>query len=236
MLKASLAEARPISGLAPLWRSTIGKKYLMAITGLIWFGYLIVHLWGNLKIYAGPRFLNDYGVFLRTVGEPFFGSEQLLWLARIVLVPAFVIHIWAALQLTTRDRASRPIPYATRKNLASTTASRTMLWGGLFILLFVIYHLLDFTFGTLNPSFEQGNIYHNVLASFRVWPVALFYVLAMLAVGLHLFHGIWSLFQTLGWNTARTNRLVRNFATLAALALTVGNISIPVAVLTQIVK
>jgi succinate dehydrogenase / fumarate reductase cytochrome b subunit len=111
-----------------------------------------------------------------------------------------------------------------------------MLWGGLFILLFVIYHLLDFTFGTLNPSFEQGNIYHNVLASFRVWPVALFYVLAMLAVGLHLFHGIWSLFQTLGWNTARTNRLVRNFATLAALALTVGNISIPVAVLTEIVK
>src|SRR5712692_4891737 len=112
MLRASLAEARPISGLAPLWRSTIGKKYLMAITGLIWFGYLIVHLWGNLKVYAGPQFLNDYGAFLRTVGEPFFGSEQLLWLARIVLIPAFIIHIWAAVQLTTRDRASRPTAYA----------------------------------------------------------------------------------------------------------------------------
>jgi succinate dehydrogenase / fumarate reductase cytochrome b subunit len=236
MIDASLARNRPISGLASLWRSTIGKKYVMAITGLIWFGYLIVHLWGNLKVYAGPQFLNDYGVFLRTVGEPFFGFSQLLWLARIVLIPAFVFHIWAAVQLTTRDAASRPKAYATRKNLESTIASRTMIWGGLFILLFVIYHVLDFTFGTVNPSFEEGNIYHNIVASFRLWPVALFYVLAMLAVGLHLFHGIWSLFQTLGWNTARTNRLVRNFATFAALALTLGNISIPVAVLMGVVK
>jgi succinate dehydrogenase / fumarate reductase, cytochrome b subunit len=236
MLEASPARARPISGLASLWRSTIGKKYVMAISGLIWFGYLIVHLWGNLKIYAGAGLLNDYAGWLRTVGDPFFGYEQLLWLVRIVLIPAFVIHVWAAVQLTNRDMASRPRRYSVRKNLESTIASRTMIWGGLFILLFVIYHLLDFTFGTVNPSFQEGNIYHNVVASFRVWPVAVFYVLAMLAVGLHLFHGIWSLFQTLGWNTARTNRLIRNFATVAALLLTAGNISIPVAVLTGVVK
>src|ERR687884_852300 len=233
---ASLARSRPITGLATLWRSTIGKKYVMAITGLIWFGYLIVHLWGNLKIYAGAQFLNEYGGFLRSVGEPFFGSSQLLWLARIVLIPAFVIHIWAALELSGRDRASRPRAYAVRKNLESTIASRTMIYGGLFILLFVIYHVLDFTFGSVNPSFEEGNIYHNVVASFHLWPVALFYVLAMIAVGMHLWHGIWSMFQTLGLNTARSNRLIRNVATFFALLLTIGNISIPLAVLTGFVR
>ena len=123
-----------------------------------------------------------------------------------------------------------------RRNLESTIASRTMIYGGVFILLFVIYHVLDFTFGTVNPSFEEGNIYHNVVASFRVWPVALFYILAMVAVGLHLFHGIWSLFQTLGWNTARTNRLIRNVATALAVLLTAGNISIPLAVLVGVVR
>jgi succinate dehydrogenase / fumarate reductase, cytochrome b subunit len=228
--------SRPISGLASLWQSTIGKKYVMAVSGLIWFGYLIVHLWGNLKIYAGPTFLNEYGGFLRTVGEPFFGSSQLLWLARVILIPAFVIHILAAIQLTNRDRASRPQTYAMRRNRESTLASRTMIWGGIFILLFVIYHVLDFTFGAVNPNFEEGNIYHNVLASFRLWPVSLLYVVAMLAVGLHLWHGIWSVFQTLGWNNTRTNRLIRNIATAAALLLTIGNISIPVAVLTGLVR
>jgi succinate dehydrogenase / fumarate reductase cytochrome b subunit len=208
----------------------------MAITGLIWFGYLIVHLWGNLKIYAGPSYLNDYGGWLRTVGDPFFGFSQLLWIFRIILIPAFVIHVWAAIQLTTRDNASRPRKYSMRKNLESTFASRTMIYGGLFILLFVIYHLLDFTFGTVNPSYEEGNIYHNVVASFHQPVVVVFYVLAMIAVGLHLWHGVWSLFQTLGWNTARANRLIRNFATFAAVVLAIGNISIPVAVLAGFVK
>src|SRR5919202_1530887 len=171
-----------------------------------------------------------------TIGEPFFGYGQLLWLARIILIPAFIIHIVAAVQLKTRATASRPRGYAMRRNLESTWASRTMIWGGLFILLFVIYHVLDFTFGTVNPSYEEGNIYHNIVASFQLWPVAVFYILAMLAVGLHLFHGIWSLFRTLGWNTARANRLIRNVATFLALALTLGNISIPLAVLTGFVR
>src|SRR5262245_5453314 len=104
MLNASLARARPINGLTALWRSTIGKKYVMAITGLIWFGYLILHLWGNLKIYAGPEFLNEYASFLRTVADAFFGFSGLLWIIRIILIPAFVVHIWAAISLTARDR------------------------------------------------------------------------------------------------------------------------------------
>jgi succinate dehydrogenase / fumarate reductase cytochrome b subunit len=236
MINASLARSRPITGLTSLWRSTIGKKYVMAITGLIWFGYLIVHLWGNLKIYAGPLFLDEYASFLRTMGEPFFGYSQVLWIARIILIPAFILHVWAAFQLTARDRASRPRGYAMRRNVESNIASRTMIYGGVFILLFVIYHLLDFTFGTVNPSFEEGQVAHNVVASFSVLPVAIFYIVAMVAVGLHLFHGIWSTFQTLGWNNARTNRLIRNLATFFALALTVGNISIPLAVLAGVVK
>jgi succinate dehydrogenase / fumarate reductase cytochrome b subunit len=236
MLNASLARSRPISGLTSLWSSTIGKKYVMAITGLIWFGYLIVHLWGNLKIYAGPPFLNDYAGFLRTVGEPFFGFSQLLWLARIILIPAFVVHIWAAISLTSRDNKARPKTYSMRRNLESTFASRTMIYGGIFILLFVIWHVLDLTFGTVNPSFNEGQTYHNVVASLTRPIISLFYILAMIAVGLHLFHGVWSMFQTLGWNTTRTNRLIRNFATFAAVLLTLGNISIPIAVLTGIVK
>jgi len=236
MIDASLARSRPITGLTSLWRSSVGKKYVMAVTGLIWFGYLIAHLWGNLKIYAGPLFLNDYGGFLRTAGEPFFGFSQLLWLARIILIPAFIIHIWAAISLTTRDMASRPQRYSVRRNIESSIASRTMIYGGLFILLFVIYHVLDLTFGTVNPNFEEGNIYHNVIASLQVPAVAIFYELAMIAVGLHLFHGIWSTFQTLGWNTARTNRLIRNVATFFAVLLTLGNMSIPIAVLAGVVK
>jgi len=231
-----VARSRPITGLLSLWGSTIGKKYVMAITGLIWFGYLIVHLWGNLNIYAGPVFLNTYGDWLRIVGEPFLGYSQFLWLARIILIPAFVVHVWAAVQLTSRDRASRPQRYSMRKNVESTFASRTMIYGGVFVLLFLIYHLLDFTFGTVNPSYEPANIYHNVVASFQRLPVVLFYELAMIAVGLHLFHGIWSTFQTLGWNTARLTHGVRNLATFFAVLLTVGNMSIPLAVLTGVVK
>jgi succinate dehydrogenase / fumarate reductase cytochrome b subunit len=236
MLDASLARSRPITSLASLWHSTVGKKYVMAITGLIWFGYLILHLWGNLKIFAGPTFLNDYAAWLRTVGDPLFGFSQILWLVRIILIPAFIVHMWAAISLTTRDRASRPQRYALRKNVESTFASRTMIYGGVFIVLFVIYHLLDFTFGQANPSYQEGNVYHNVVASFQRWPVVLFYILAMIAVGLHLLHGVWSLFQTLGWNTTRANRGIRNFATFAALVLTLGNISIPLAVLAGVIK
>src|SRR3954454_14400392 len=117
MIDASLARSRPISGLASLWRSTIGKKYVMAITGLIWFGYLILHLWGNLKIYAGALYLDDYAGWLRTVGDPLFGYAQILWVASIILIPAFILHVWAAVPHTNRGLASRPQRYSVRKNV-----------------------------------------------------------------------------------------------------------------------
>jgi len=236
MSTPSLARVRPIAGPVSLWQTSVGKKYVMAVTGLIWFLFLVLHLWGNLKIYYGADHLNAYAVFLRNVGAPFFGYSQLLWLTRILLAPAFIVHAIAAVQVKLQDSAGRPRGYLARKNLQSTFASRTMIWGGLVIVFFLIYHLLDFTIGTVNPSFEPGNVYHNVVASFSLWPVSAFYILAMIAVGFHLYHGIWSTFQTLGLNNRRTNRWVRNVATFFALALTIGNISIPVAVLTGIVK
>jgi succinate dehydrogenase / fumarate reductase, cytochrome b subunit len=232
MIDSSLARSRPVSGLLSLWHTTVGKKFVMAICGLIWFGYLILHLWGNLKIYAGASYINAYGEFLRQVGDPFFQNSQLLWLARIILIPALILHIIAATQLKQRDLASRPRGYAKWRPLESTWASRTMLWGGIFILLFIIWHVLDLTLGAVNPGFVEGQIYHNEILSFSRPIVSLFYVLAVIAVGFHLWHGIWSSWQTLGLNSRRSSRLVRNLATLIAVVLTVLNISIPIAVFT----
>lgn len=232
----SVARVRPIAGPISLWQTSVGKKYVMAVTGLIWFLYLILHLWGNLKIYASVESINTYALFLRTVGAPVFGYAQLLWLVRLILIPAFILHVVAAIQLKRQDRAARPRAYDRIRYREATPASRTMIWGGLLILFFVIYHLLDFTFGTVNPSFEEGNVYHNVVASFRLWYVSLFYLLALIAVGMHLSHGLWSSLQTLGFNSSRSTRLIRNLAILFAVVLTVGNISIPLAVLTGIVK
>ena len=233
-----VARSRPITGLASLWRSTIGKKYVMAITGLIWFGYLIVHLWGNLKIYAGPVFLNTYGDWLRIVGEPFFGYSQFLWMARIILIPAFVVHVWAAVQLTSQrpGQPSAPLLRCAR-TWNRPSPSRTMIYGGA-----VHPAVRDLPPARLHVRHGQSRASRRATSTTTSSPAfsagrsVLFYELAMIAVGLHLFHGIWSTFQTLGWNTARTNRGVRNLATFFAVLLTVGNISIPLAVLTGVVK
>lgn len=230
---------RPRKGLLFLWDSTIGKKFVMAITGIILFGYVVLHLWGNLKIFAGAKTINDWGVFLRVFGNPVFSSSQVLWIIRVFLSICLVLHIVAAYQLSRRDFASRPVGYAMLKSQESTYASRTMRWGGIFILLFIIYHVLDLTTGTLHPSnytaFHEGQIYSNVTGDFQNWFIAVIYVLAVSVLGLHLYHGIWSFFQTLGLNNSRSNRMWRNVATTVAILLTIGNIAIPVSVLTGII-
>lgn len=237
---AATTGRRPITGLLALWDSTIGKKFVMAITGIILFGYVVLHLWGNLKIFDGARTINNWGVFLRVFGDPVFSNSQILWLIRVFLGICLVLHIVAAYQLTRRDWAARPAGYAMRKSQESTYASRTMRWGGIFILLFIIYHVLDLTTGTLHPSnyaaYHEGNIYSNVTGDFQNWYIALIYVLAVSVLGLHLYHGIWSFFQTMGLNNSRSNRLWRNVATVVAIVLTIGNIAIPVSVLTGIIK
>jgi succinate dehydrogenase / fumarate reductase, cytochrome b subunit len=224
-----------MSWFTDLYRSAVGKKAVMAVTGIILFGFVLVHMIGNLKLYEGPKILNSYAGWLREVGSPAVPTSGLLWIARIVLLMAVVLHIWAAWQLTLMSRTARPRSYVSRPKIHTTYASRTMRWGGVIILLFVIYHLLDLTFGTANPSFVEGNVYSNVVASFSRWYVSLFYILAQVALGFHLYHGLWSLFQSLGWNHPRFNLWRNGFAHAFAWIITIGNVSFPLAVLTGLV-
>ena len=214
------------------FRSLVGKKAIMAVTGLILFLFVVAHLLGNLKVFEGPAKFNAYAAGLRTIGAPILGPSQFLWAARIVLLASVLAHIWAAALVTRASWAARPVGYHDLAATETTYAARTMRWGGVIILLYVIYHLLDFTFGTVNPGFVPGDVYHNVLASFHVWPVVLAYVVAMLAVGLHIYHGVWSALQTLGLHRAPVDRWRRGVAGAVAAAITLGYIAIPVSVLT----
>jgi succinate dehydrogenase / fumarate reductase cytochrome b subunit len=219
-----------------LYRSAVGKKAVMAVTGIILFGFVLGHLLGNLKLYLGPDALNSYSRFLRTVGEPVVPANVLLWAVRLLLIAAVVLHVWAAWQLRRMSRTARPDAYVAGTRIHTTYASRTMRWGGVIILLFVIYHLLHLTWGTVHPAFVPGDVYHNVVTGFQVWWVSLFYIAAQVALGFHLYHGLWSMFQSLGWNHPRFNLWRNGFAHAFAWLITLGNISFPVAVLTHLVR
>ena len=211
--------------------STIGRKVIMALTGAILFGFVLAHMLGNLQVYLGPEAMNNYAVFLRQV---LHGTG--LWIARVVLLVAVALHIWSAASLTLTSRRARPEGYRLEKWKESTYASRTMRWGGVILLLFVIYHLLHFTTGTLHQSFIEGDVYHNFVAGFRnVW-VSAFYIFAMLALGLHLRHGLWSMCQTLGVSHPRYIRMAHVGAWIFAAIIVIGNISFPLAVLAGIVR
>ena len=222
----------PLARALALTRTLIGKKALMAVTGLALFGFVVAHMLGNLKIFQGPEHLNAYAEGLRTLGAPFFGRSQLLWLLRIILLVSVVVHIWAAYETTRASWAARPERYQHRlQTVESTYAARTMRWGGVLVLAYVVYHLLDLTFGAANPAFVPGDVYHNLVASFQRVPVAGFYMLANVAVGLHVYHGLWSALQTLGLHRAPTDRWRRNIALVIAGALTLGYLVVPIAVL-----
>jgi succinate dehydrogenase / fumarate reductase cytochrome b subunit len=225
-----------MSWFTDLYRSAVGKKAVMAVSGIILFGFVLIHMIGNLKLYGGPKDLDNYGGWLREVGYPALPHEGLLWIARLVLLAAVVLHIWASWQVTRMNRDARPKSYAMRRPVKMSYASRTMRWGGIIILLFVVYHLLDFTAGTVNPGFQEGAVRRNMMASFSLWYVSLFYIVAQVALGFHLYHGLWSLFQSLGWNHPRFNRWRNGFAHAFAWIITVGNISFPLAVLTGLVR
>jgi len=218
------------------YRSAIGKKAVMAVTGLIVFGWVFLHMLGNLKLYLGPEHMNEYGHWLRALGTPAMPETGLLWVTRLLLAVCIGLHIHAAWALTRMSKASRPIGYRDRDNVQSSYASRTMRWGGVIILLFIIYHLLHLTTGQAHHDFVPDDPYHNVVAGFRVWWVAAIYIVAQLALGLHLYHGVWSLFNSLGLNHARFNPWRRVVATAFALLITVVNISFPVMVMAGIVR
>jgi succinate dehydrogenase / fumarate reductase cytochrome b subunit len=219
-----------------LTRSLIGQKVIMAVTGVILFLFVVGHLLGNLKVYQGPEHFNAYAAGLRTVGAPFLARGQLLWIVRVVLVAALASHLWAAVAVTRASWHARPVGYRRLVAVETTYAARTMRWGGVAIFGYVIYHLLDLTFGRVNPRFVAGDVYHNLVASLARWPVALGYSVAMVAVGLHIYHGLWSAGQTLGVNRPPTSGWRRRLAAGVALLITGLYLSIPAAVLAGIVR
>jgi succinate dehydrogenase / fumarate reductase, cytochrome b subunit len=227
----ALSKGRLASEAEPFLTSTVGKKLVMAVTGLILFGFVIVHMLGNLQVYLGPEAINAYGLSLHTM---LHGGG--IWLFRAVLLVSVLLHIWAMTALTVANHRARNVGYRQWKARESTYASRTMRWSGVFLLAFIIFHLLHFTTGDLHPDFIPGDVYHNVVSGFQVVPVAILYILATLALALHLFHGAWSMLQTLGLNHPRYNRL-RNSVCIGLSALVViGNLSFPVAVLTGLLR
>lgn len=211
--------------------STVGRKVVMAVTGLMLFGFVLVHLVGNLQLYLGPDAINAYGRFLR---EVLHGAG--IWIARAVLLTAVVLHMWAATMLTLESWSARPQGYRRWQARESTYASRTMRWGGVILAAFIVFHLLHFTLGSAHPDFREGDVYHNVVAGFQVVPVSVFYMVAMVLLGLHLYHGAWSMLQTLGLSHPRYKRLARAAAAAFAVLVALGNISFPIAVLAGLVR
>lgn len=219
--------------LLAFWHTMIGKKVVMAVTGVVLIGFVIAHMLGNLKIFSGPDEINTYSLFLREVGTPELAYGQLLWVVRIVLLISVALHITAAVQLSRMSQAARPVGYSVKRNVETTFAARMMRWGGVLLVVFIIFHLFHLTAGAVGfqpGQFKHLAVYRNVVAAFALRPVALFYVVAMGALCLHLYHGIWSMLQTLGWSTARNQRQLKIVARLVAIVVFVGFSSVPVSV------
>ncbi|MEU5324563.1 succinate dehydrogenase [Streptomyces sp. NPDC021056] len=219
-----------------MWDSSIGKKTVMAVSGLIMLLYLVLHMLGNLKIFFGTDDFNEYAHWLRTLGEPALHYEWVLWGLRIVLVIAVVAHGISAYQLSRRDIKARPTPYAHKKQ-RTTYATRTLRWGGIILGLFIIWHLLDLTTGTVHSGgFEKGRPYQNVVDTFSTWYGNVVYFAAVSALGLHIRHGFWSAAQTLGAGNRTRDRALKATANVLALLLTVGFLVVPVSVMTGVVS
>jgi succinate dehydrogenase / fumarate reductase cytochrome b subunit len=217
---------------ARIYRSTVGKKIIMGVTGLIWVGFLILHVAGNLQAFVGREKLNAYSALLHGP------AAELLWLARAILIVALVLHVLMAWQLARLAGAARPDDYRTRTPQVSTVASRTMRWGGLLVLAFIVFHILHFTTRDVDPGgwahatdgAGRYDIYGNIIASFRIWWVTAIYLFAMVLIGLHLWHGVWSSARSLGIARPSLNPLRRRIAPVLALALWLGFSIVPVAV------
>ncbi|HET9381230.1 MAG TPA: succinate dehydrogenase [Streptomyces sp.] len=235
MAQATRTDRRP-STARTVWDSTVGKKAVMAVSGLVMLSYLVVHMIGNLKIFFGPGEFNHYAHWLRTMGEPFMHHGWTLWLIRIALLVAVVAHAVSAYQLSRRDIRARPDRYVHRKPRTSY-ATRTMRWGGVILGLYVVWHLLDLTTGTVHSGgFEPGKPYQNVVDTFSTWYGNAVYITATLALGLHVRHGFWSAAQTLGAGSRTRDRALKTTAGLLALLLTAGFVAVPVAVMTGVVS
>jgi succinate dehydrogenase / fumarate reductase, cytochrome b subunit len=225
-----------MSRVTALTHSLIGKKVVMATSGVVLLGFVFVHMAGNLKVFLGPAHFDAYADWLRTVGAPLFPRGVLLWIARVILLLAVGLHIASAWAVTRASWAARPHGYHELRLIHTTYAARTLRWGAIIILLFVIFHLLDLTFGTVNPAFVPGDAYRNVVTTFSRVPVSLAYIVAMGALCLHLYHGIESGCQTLGLNHPRYNEWRRRIALGFSFVITAGFIAVPIAVLAGVLR
>ena len=218
-------------------RSTITLKLLMAASGILFILYVLLHMYGNLKAFAGHDAYNEYAEHLRTLGEPMLPHSGFLWIMRVVLIVALVVHVYAALALWRRAAAARSNRYVMKKNLASSFSSRWMRWGGITILLFLVWHLLNFTIGKVNVAGGATNDPYNLLVdTFDTWWMTIIYLLAMVALGLHLHHGTWSAAQTLGLtNNARARRNAKTLGWIFAVVIAGGFSLVPIFVLAGVI-
>lgn len=213
------------------WQSTNGKKVVMAITGAILFLFILGHLAGNLLVFGGRSAINIYAEFLHF-------DTGALWFVRAILIIAVLLHIVATVQLGLRNKAARPIGYSRKEAINSSYASRTMYWSGPIVLAFVIFHLLQFTAGTIHPdaTFIPGDVYHNVTAGFRVWWVSAWYIFALILLGFHLRHGLWSMFQSVGLAHPRHTQTLKIVALWVAVLIVIGYISIPISIMAGFIR
>ena len=237
------AKKRPF--VLDLYSTAVGKKYVMAVTGLIGIGFVLTHMIGNLKMYLGvvtegnerAYDIDVYGEFLRNLLVPILPHTIFLWLLRGVLIAAVALHIHAAIGLTNMNHNARAVKYQSARDYqVANFASRTMRWTGTIVSLFIVWHLADLTWGFVNPDWVQGATYYNLDQSLSRLPVAILYIVANIALGIHLFHGTWSLFQSMGWNNPRFNAWRRNIAIGTAALIVAGNVSFPIAVMAGVVE
>jgi succinate dehydrogenase / fumarate reductase cytochrome b subunit len=218
-------------------RTSIGKKYAMATSGIILVGFVIAHMVGNLKFFFGEKHFDDYAAFLRKLGDPIIPHYYALWGLRAVLLAAVCIHIWAAYMTTVQSKKARPIGYAHTDNIQATYASRTMRWGGVILLLFIVFHILDLTIGAAHwgkfaeTTAEHGHAYANAVSGFQHPLIVIVYTIAMGALCLHLFHGVWSMFQTFGRNNAKVSARLRQMSAAISVIVCLGFLSVPWAVM-----
>ncbi|MDP9391483.1 MAG: succinate dehydrogenase cytochrome b subunit [Actinomycetota bacterium] len=211
--------------------NSVFKKVVMAVSGIVMLLYLVAHVVGNLKVFAGREAFNSYSEWIRTVGDPAVPHQTVLTIVRIVLLVAVVAHFWAAVSLWRQAKHARPQGYVTKKAVAQSYASRTMRWGGVIVGLFIVYHILDLTVGVANPAGTGTTPYDRLVAGFSNPFVTAFYVLALVLLGMHLRHGIWSATQTLGQSNKRRERTVNAFATVFSTALIAAFLLVPFSVL-----
>jgi succinate dehydrogenase / fumarate reductase cytochrome b subunit len=225
---SALAVPFPLNRAYRFYQTTVGKKAIMAVTGLIMFGFVIGHLIGNLQVFEGQAKFDAYAVFLRSL-------PAALWATRLILLASLILHVTVTVQLALLKKSARPVGYIKKDNAAASYASRTMYWSGPIILAFVLYHLAQFTFLFTDTRYVEGRVYDNVVLGFQNPVISGFYILAMILLGLHLSHGFWSIFQSLGLASPAYSAYIKRLAQALALLITLGFISIPVAVMAGIV-